>query len=116
MYNYWFGFALVTAAGSVSPSGKVTIGTGTAKDIHTVMCGLNALEKSKGKYTIVPGKNPAKSPTGEAAKTFYDLKKGKDFTILNMEVRFKGDFTAQPQFQATLAKDFVDLLHEKCKI
>ena len=116
MYNYWFGFALVTAAGSVSPSGKVTIGTGTAKDIHTVMCGLNSLEKSKTKYTIVPGKNPAKNPTGEAAKTFYDLKKGKNFTILNMEVRFKGDFTAQPQFQATLAKDFVDLLHEKCKI
>ena len=61
-------------------------------------------------------KRPAKKPTGEAAKTFYDLKKGRNFTVLNMEVRFKGDFTAQPQFQATLAKDFVDLLHEKCKI
>ena len=28
------------------------------------MCGLNALEKSPGKYTIVKGKNPAKKPTG----------------------------------------------------
>ena len=116
VYDYWFGFALVTAAGSVTKSGKVTIGTGTAKDIHTVMCGLNALEKSPGKYTIVKGKNPAKKPTGEAAKTFYDLKKGRNFTVLNMEVRFKGDFTAQPQFQAFLAKDFKDLLNEKCVI
>ena len=115
VYDYWFGFALVTATGSVSSSGKVTIDTGNAKDIHTIMCGLNALDKIRTKYTIVKGKNPAKSPTGEAAKSFYDLKKGK-FTLLNMEVRFKGDFTAQPQFQATLAKDFVDLLHEKCKI
>ena len=77
---------------------------------------LKVLDQDTKPYKIVKGKNPAKNPTGEAAKTFYDLKKGKNFTILNMEVRFKGDFTAQPQFQATLAKDFVDLLHEKCKI
>ena len=46
------------------------------------------------------------------------LKKGK-IDILDLQLRYKGGFTSQPQFQATLTKDFKEILTEqygkKCK-
>ena len=111
--NY-FGFALVTAVGTIGRSGA-NIGNGNYKDIETILCGLNEMERSRTKYTIKRVKNPAENATGEAAKVFYDLKKGK-VTILHLELRFKGDFTQQPQFQAKLANDFKQLLNQHCPI
>ena len=48
--KYDFGFALVTGVGSVvrvpksnPPKYKPNVGTGTAKDLHTILCGLEQL-------------------------------------------------------------------------
>ena len=54
----------------------------------------------------------------DGAKVFLILKKGK-IDILNLQLKYKGSFTGQPQFAATLTKDFKDILTEqygkKCK-
>ena len=55
MYDFWFGFALVTAVGSVSTSGNVNIGTGSSKDIKTVGQALNTLDKSPSKIYYCKG-------------------------------------------------------------
>jgi len=118
-YDYWFGFSLITAAGSVKPSGQVVVGLGNYKDITTVMCGIKAVSGPNTKYTMVKVGNPRKTDNDDAAKVFYELRvKGArpKFAFLLLEIRFKGDFTAQPQFQAFLHKDFEDLLNEKCKL
>ena len=50
--------------------------------------------------------------TGES-EVFFDQ------NILDLQLRYKGGFTSQPQFQATLTKDFKEILSEqygkKCK-
>ena len=56
------------------------------------------------------------NPAGDeqtAAKVFFQIHKGK-IPILNLEVRYKGSFTAQPQFQAFLTKDFKKILAGEC--
>ena len=50
-----------------------------------------------------------------AAKVFYDLNRDGT-TILNLQLRYKGNFKQQPQFMATLADGFVKQMHEECVI
>jgi hypothetical protein len=80
------------------------------------LCGLSALNKGPSKYEMILDKEKNKASDG--AKVFLILKKGK-ITILNLELRYKGGFTSQPQFQATLTNEFKDILTEqygkKCK-
>ena len=55
------------------------------------------------------GDVPEDDSDDNAAKVFYDLSKGKT-TILHLHIRYKGSFTPQPQFQATLSDDFKELI------
>jgi len=48
----------------------------------------------------------------EGAKVFFKLKKG-DINIIDLNLRYKGGFTSQPQFQATISADFKDVLTEQ---
>ena len=50
---------------------------------------------------------------GGAAKILFDLKKG-NIPIMNMELRYKGGFTSQPQFFGTMSKQFKEILEGKC--
>ena len=54
----------------------------------------------------------------DGAKVFLILKKGK-INILDLQLKYKGDFLGQPQFAATLTKEFKEILTEqygkKCK-
>tara|TARA_R100001082_G_C4348994_1_gene153658 strand:+ start:53 stop:1405 length:1353 start_codon:yes stop_codon:yes gene_type:complete len=95
-------------------------GTGRYKDGHpyispasvfehgTVMTAVAALAKGKAemklnkKETMIPGR----------AKVFFDLYKA-NLHLLKIELRYKGDFTAMPQFFATFSNDFKALLHDK---
>jgi len=112
-----FAFALVTAAGSVDKDGNPkNLDTIKAKGLYTVLCGLSALNKGSSKYEMILDKEANKKSDG--AKVFLTLKKGK-INILNLQLRYKGGFTSQPQFQATLTDDFKEILTEqygkKCK-
>jgi len=112
-----FAFALITAAGSIDKDGNPkNLDVIKAKGLYTVLCGLSALNKGPSKYEMILDKEKNKASDG--AKVFLILKKGK-ITILNLELRYKGGFTSQPQFQATLTNEFKEILTEqygkKCK-
>ena len=106
-----FAFALVTAAGSIDKDGNPkNIELIKAKGLYTVLCGLSALNKGTSKYEMILDKEA--NEKSDAAGVFLLLKKGK-IDILNLNLRYKGGFTMQPQFQATLTKDFKEILTEE---
>jgi len=112
-----FAFALVTAAGSIDKDGNPkNLDTIKAKGLYTVLCGLSALNKGPSKYEMILDEEANKKSDG--AKVFLTLKKGK-IDILDLQLKYKGSFTGQPQFAATLTKDFKEILTEqygkKCK-
>ena len=47
------------------------------------------------------------------AKLIFDLIKNKK-PIMNMELRFKGGVTSQPQFFGTMTKEFKEVLKGEC--
>ena len=51
----------------------------------------------------------------DAAKIFFKISKA-DVPILNLELRYKGSFTPQPQFQAVITSEFQKILTEECLI
>ena len=114
-YNlyYKFNFFLVTGVGDITSKGDVQIGHATVLPLKTTLCGLTRIqEKNKNKkYEIVL--DDVKKGESEAAKIFLQLKKG-NLTLLDLEIRYKGAFTPQPQFQGTIHPDFKRLLKDEC--
>ena len=108
-----FNFYLVTAVGDVSSKGVVDVDKATVLPLKTTLCGLNRIEnKNKNdNYKIVL--NASKKSQSDAAKIFLQLKRGT-VTILDLEIRYKGAFTPQPQFQGTMNDQFKQLLIKEC--
>lgn len=111
--NYRFNFFLVTGVGDVNKKGDVTIGKATVLPLKTTLCGLTRIQDKfkNSKYEIVL--NESKKAEADAAKIFLQLKRG-NVTLLDLEIRYKGAFTPQPQFQGTLNDGFKKLLKEEC--
>jgi hypothetical protein len=111
--NYKFDFFLVTGVGDVSPKGEVKVGSASVLPLKTTLCGLTRIEEKykNKKYEIVL--NEQKKGASDAAKIFLQLKRG-NLTLLDLEIRYKGAFTPQPQFQGTLNSDFKKLLEDEC--
>tara|TARA_Y100001963_G_C6739810_1_gene428370 strand:+ start:59 stop:1465 length:1407 start_codon:yes stop_codon:yes gene_type:complete len=123
-----FAFALVTGAGDIDNEGNPkSLGVIKAKGLYTVLCGLSALNKGNTKYEMIlnnaRNKKEIDPETGEqeegAAKVWLILKKGK-INILDLQLKYKGNFLGQPQFGATLTEEFKDILTEqygkKCRV
>ena len=110
--DFTFGFALVTGIGEIS-RGKPNVSAGKAIDLHTILCGLSDLEANKKPYKITV--DFEKKAEANAAKIFFKLSKA-GVNILDMELRYKGSFTSQPQFFATVTKEFQTILTEKCLV
>ena len=104
--NYTFGFALVTGIGEIK-QGKPVAYEGKAYDLYTVLDGLSQLKGNNDPYKI--DVNMDLKESANAAKTFFTLSK-KEIPILNLELRYKGDKTPQPQFLGTISKEFIDIL------
>lgn len=118
--KYDFGFALVTGVGSVvrvpksnPPKYKPNVGTGTAKDLHTILCGLRQLTANNKEYQISVDFD--KKEITDAAKIFFKISKD-NVPILDLELRYKGKFTPQPQFLGTITKEFETILTDKCLV
>jgi hypothetical protein len=111
--KYNFNFFLVTGVGDVSTKGEVTIGKPMVLPLKTTLCGLKRIEEmnKNKKYEIVLNKE--KKGESDAAKVFLQLKRGS-LILLDLEIRYKGAFTPQPQFQGTLHPDFKKLLADEC--
>lgn len=113
--RFKFAFYLVTGVGDISKSGVVNIGETSAVSLETTLCGLTRIEEKnkRTKYSIEL--NHLKKASTDAAKVFLQLKRGKTI-ILDLELRYKGAFTPQPQFQATLNPEFKRILKDECGI
>lgn len=106
-----FAFALVTGIGDIAKDGTPIVSPGRLESLHTVLCGLSALQDGgKTKYEMILDDEENKK--SEGAKVFFKLKKG-DINIIDLNLRYKGGFTSQPQFQATISDDFKDVLTEQ---
>jgi hypothetical protein len=108
-----FSFYLMTGIANISKSGKIEIGKASAISLRTTLCGLSRIKNHAAKQKPKLEINEEKSAKSQAAKIFLQLKWGTT-TILDLEIRYKGSFTSQPQFQATLGDDFEKLLKEQC--
>tara|TARA_B100000579_G_scaffold427464_1_gene436108 strand:+ start:32 stop:1357 length:1326 start_codon:yes stop_codon:yes gene_type:complete len=118
--NHDFGFALVTGVGNVTkvprsdpPMYTPKVGTGKAFDLHTILCGLRKLSANKKKFEIDVDFD--KKEITDAAKIFFKISKD-DVPILNLELRYKGKFTPQPQFLGTITDEFTTILTDKCLV
>ena len=93
--------------------GKPNVSSGKAIDLHTILCGLSDLEANQKPYKIAV--DFEKKAEANAAKIFFKLSKA-GVNILDMELRYKGSFTSQPQFFATVTREFQTILTEKCLV
>jgi len=106
-----FDFALVTGIAEVKTSGDVNISPAKILPLKTTLCGIKRIEeKYKGPYRVIQDIEATRK--SEAAKIFFKLVKGDRQTInlLDLEVRYKGSFNPDPQFQGGLNKEFKKLL------
>jgi len=114
--KYQFNFTLVTGIAEVNQNkNTVNIYRASVLPLETTLCGLTRLEEmfKNKKYEIVIDKN--KSANSQAAKIYLKLIRG-NITLLDLQIRYKGAFTAQPQFQATLNDQYKKLLEKECGV
>jgi hypothetical protein len=108
-----FEFLLITGVGDVTTKGQVQLGKATVVPLKTTLCGLTRIDEKikNSRFQIVT--DDSKKGQSDAAKIFLQLKKG-NVTILDLEIRYKGAFTPQPQFQGTMNAQFKELLTKEC--
>ena len=103
-----FGFFVIEGVGSVNEtSGTVNVSNASVYDIHTVMCAIAQLRKEEASIKV----DETETFKRKAAKVYFILSKGSK-PILDIELRYKGSFTAFPQFFATMTTDFQKLLKD----
>ena len=118
--TYNFGFGLITGVGTVTKIAKTdpaeykpTLSQGKWIELHTILCGLRQLTANTKPYKIDVDYD--KKANSNAAKVFFKLSKA-GVPILDMELRYKGTFTAQPQFFATITPEFKQILIDDCLV
>jgi hypothetical protein len=112
--GYKFRFYLVTGIGNIGTKGDVNIFPANVTKLETTLCGLTRIEEAyqNDKYEIIL--NTSQQDKSDAAKIYFKLKRG-NLNILDLELRYKGSFNPQPQFQATINDEFKALLKKECE-
>ena len=106
-----FEFYLLTGIGSKSGD-NVVAEPAEVKDLPQTIQVLSEIF-GRNQLTIAQtsGKTNAFQKNATAAKVYYTIKDaGKP--ILDLEIRYKGSYTANPQFQATATADFKNMFKE----
>lgn len=108
-----FNFCLATGVGNINAKGDVVVGRGTVIPLKTTLCGLTRIDEKFGNqpYKIVVDEVMKESK--EAASIFLTLSKGQ-VSIVDLVLRYKGNFTAQPNFLGTMTTEFKQLLEKEC--
>jgi hypothetical protein len=113
--NKQFHFSLITGAGDLKPDGTLEVKTANEKSsilMNEVFAGLFGRKGLTDKDFIVEttkGKVQAFESNSSAAKLFYTLKigrSGRALPVVNLEVRYKGAITNNPQFQVFVHTNF----------
>lgn len=105
--KYEFGFYLTEGVGTVDKNLSPNVGSANVLDVHSIMIAMANLSKEETKMVLDKQKTLSKN----AAKVFFTLSKGKT-PILEIELRYKGDFAAFPQFFAGITPEFKKMIKE----
>lgn len=103
--KYEFGFYLTEGVGTVDKNLSPNIGSANVLNVHSIMIAMAKLSRQETKMVLDKQKTLSKN----AVKVFFTLSKG-DTSILDIELRYKGDFAAFPQFFAGITPEFKDLI------
>jgi hypothetical protein len=103
--KYEFGFYLTEGVGTVDKNLSPNIGNANVLNVHSIMIAMAKLSREETKMVLDKQKTLSKN----AAKVFFTLSKG-DTPVLDIELRYKGDFAAFPQFFAGITPEFKDLI------
>ena len=102
-----FGFYLTEGVGTVDKNLSPNVGNANVLDVHSIMIAMANLSKEETKMVLDKQKTLSKN----AAKVFFTLSKG-DTPVLDIELRYKGDFSAFPQFFAGITPEFKEMIKE----
>ena len=107
-----FKFYLTEGVGTVGNNMEPLVGHANVVDLDSIIVAIAAYRNAK--TTIELNKTETFSPGREAAKVFFTVVKGAEskdrMPILDIELRYKGSFTAYPQFFAGMTKEFKKFL------
>jgi len=94
----------------------IAIANSSVLKLKTTLCGLGRIDAQyPGEYDVIPDAEANKK--SDAAKIFFKLVKGsasKRITVINLNIRYKGSFTPQPQFQGGISDEFLALVKKEC--
>lgn len=105
--KYEFGFYLTEGVGTVDKNLSPNIGSANVLNVHSIMIAMAKLSRQETKMVLDKQKTLSKN----AAKVFFTLSKG-DTPILEIELRYKGDFAAFPQFFAGITPEFKKMIKD----
>ena len=105
--KYEFGFYLTEGVGTVDKNLSPNVGSANVLDVHSIMIAMANLSKEETKMVLDKQKTLSKN----AAKVFFTLSKGNT-PILEIELRYKGDFAAFPQFFAGITPEFKKMIKD----
>ena len=105
--KYEFGFYLTEGVGTVDKNLSPNVGSANVLDVHSIMIAMANLSKEETKMVLDKQKTLSKN----AAKVFFTLSKGKT-PVLEIELRYKGDFAAFPQFFAGITPEFKKMIKD----
>ena len=108
-----FDFSLITGIADITSKGEVKISPASITPLKTTLCGLKRIEKLDKTSPYKVEIDTVKSTKSNAAKIYLKLVKGRT-EILDLQVRYKGDFTAKPQFQGGMNDKFKQLMAKEC--
>ena len=99
-----FKFYLLTGVGRFI-GGTVEVEDAQNKDMPQTIEALTKIFNSNIKMITTPGKKNAWEKDAGAAKVFFSIMSDGN-QIIDLEIRYKGSYTANPQFQAVATADF----------
>ena len=99
-----FKFYLLTGIGRFI-GGTVEVENAENKDVPQTIEALTKIFNSKLTMTKTPNKLNAWEKGSNAAKVFFSIFSNGE-RIIDLEIRYKGSYTANPQFQAVATADF----------
>jgi hypothetical protein len=105
--KYEFGFYLTEGVGTVNKDLSPNVGSANVLEINSIMIAMAKLSKQETKLVF----DSVKTVQKNAAKVFFTLLKG-DTPILEIELRYKGDFSAFPQFFAGITPEFKKMIKD----
>ena len=102
-----FKFYLLTGIGK-NGAEQLSVESAEVKDLPSTIEALSKVIKAGIKTVVTSGKKQAWDEGAGAAKIFHTIVSGNT-PLVNIEVRYKGSYTANPQFQAVATPVFKSL-------